>query len=41
MSIIQVVLVDDHELMRQGLRAILELYSNQNENRSFERDMVE
>ena len=25
MSIIQVVLVDDHELMRQGLRAILEL----------------
>lgn len=25
MSSIQVVLVDDHELMRQGLRAILEL----------------
>lgn len=25
MSVIQVVLVDDHELMRQGLRAILEL----------------
>ena len=24
MSIIQVVLVDDHEIMRQGLRAVLE-----------------